>query len=274
MKLLVLTPTRGTSRFLPETVASVERLAALKRHVLICPGEAQGELARKFPRLELMTDEGAGPYAALSRGLAAGGDWDAFTWINDDDILGAEGVDKAWAGLLQDDEADVFYGCVNYMGVHGRNLGPLPVCRHPQRLAGLFAAALPGLTQQGTLVRRRLAKQLGGFDPRYALAGDFDYWARALKLAATFRHIPELVARYRLHRGQLSSDLDRLHHEIAESSQRHFPTTPFIRRTTRIGFRLAHLPDLARRFARTGCWRTASLYRRAIADNPEGGIKP
>jgi hypothetical protein len=269
MKLLVLTPTRGTSRFLHETVASVERLAALKRHVLICPEAVQGELARKFPRLELVTDEGSGPYTALSHGLAVDGDWDAFTWINDDDILVAEGVDRAWAELLRNDGAEVFYGRVNYMDVHGRNLGPLPVCRHPQRLQALFAAALPAFTQQGTLVRRRLAEQVGGFDPSYTLAGDFDYWARALKLAATFRHVPELVACYRLHRGQLSSDLGRLDREIGESSRRHFTAAPFIQRSTRIGFRLAHLPDLATRFARTGCWRTSSLYRRAMAVNTE-----
>jgi hypothetical protein len=269
MKLLVLTPTRGTSRFLHETVASVEGLQAEKRHVLVCPAAVQGELAGKFPRLEMVTDEGAGPYAALSRGLVAGGDWDAFTWINDDDTLVAEGVDKAWAGLLRNDGADVFYGRVSYMDVNGRNLGPLPVCRHPQRLPALFAAALPALTQQGTLVRRRLAEQLGGFDPRYALAGDFDYWARALKLAAMFCHVPELVARYRLHRGQLSSDLGRLDREIGESSRMHFTAAPFIQRATRIKFRFAHLPDLARRFARAGCWRTSSLYRRAMTTHME-----
>lgn len=271
MTLLVITPTLGVSRWLDATIDAVNLLAAPKRHVLVCPAAVRDSLARAFPHVELVTDEGRGIYAALNRGLAAGGDWEAFTWINDDDVLVAEGMDEGWAGLQRDDSAEVIYGQVDYVDAAGRSLGPLPVCRRAHRLRALFSAGLPALTQHGTLVRRGLAERLGGFDPRYALAGDFDYWVRAVQMTEKFRHVGRLMARYRLHRGQLSNDLQRLDQEIAASARRHFAALPAaVRCWRRLGFRAAHGPDLLRRFARTGCWRTSSLYRRAAALDTEG----
>ena len=78
MKLLVLTPTLGTSSYLGETLRSVAGLGAAVRHVLVCPPVMQDELRRRAPSAEIIADTGAGVYAALNRGLQVGGEWDAF----------------------------------------------------------------------------------------------------------------------------------------------------------------------------------------------------
>ena len=49
-RLLVLTPTLGTSPYLDETVRSIERLEWPIEHVLVCPVGKIAELARRFPR--------------------------------------------------------------------------------------------------------------------------------------------------------------------------------------------------------------------------------
>ncbi len=267
MKLLVLTPTLGTSPYLGETLRSVAGLGAQARHVLLCPPSVADELRRLAPSAEIVADAEAGVYAALNRGLQVGGEWDAFTWINDDDVLLPAGV-RAAAGLLAATAGDAVYGQVDYFSGNGADLGPLPVESKPERLGALFAAGVPALTQHGTLVRRAAAEKLGWFDERYRLAADFDYWARGLAAGWKFRPVPQAVARYRLRPGQLSGDAAAVAAEIRASAARHFRAAPAGRGAlVRAQFRLRHLPDLGRRWRLTGCLRSSALYRLAAEEN-------
>jgi len=267
MKLLVITPTLGTSAWLAETLAAVAALGGAVRHVLVCPPAAAGRLRARAPAVEIIPDDRPGVYAALNRGLQAGGEWEAFTWINDDDILLPGGIRAADALLAASPACDVVYGRVDYFSGSGAGLGPLPVEDKPARLPALFAAGVPGLTQHGTLVRRTAAERLGLLDEQYRLAADFDYWARALTAGLSFAHVPQPVARYRLRPGQLSGEVDRAAAEIGESARRHFPGTSLLGAAgTRLRFRLRHLSDLGRRWQLTGCVRSAALYRLAAQE--------
>ena len=87
MKILVITPTLGESPWLAETVASVATLAAPHEHVLVAPAATVPALAARFPGVTVTAEPGGGMYAAINAGVAAAREWDAFTYINDDDLL-------------------------------------------------------------------------------------------------------------------------------------------------------------------------------------------
>lgn len=264
MRLLVVTPTLGRSAFIHETLQGLNALHGAVRHVIVAPPDAREWVSRVAPKAEFVVEEGSGVYGALNRGLAVGGDWDAFTWLNDDDRICPTGLQRAWGELERRPSKAAIYGKVDYIDIHGNSLGPLPVESRPSRLALLFAAELPAFTQQGTIIRRDWVERLKGFNTLYRLAADFDFWARALAGGAGFFFVRTKVAGYRLRNGQLSGDVAGVKREIAESAATVFPTRSVgALRGIRRSFRIRRFPDMVLRYLHTGCWRTTELYRRA-----------
>ena len=240
--LLVITPTLGRSRWLDETMASVAGLPFACRHVLVCPAEARAGLEKRFPRTHVVTQPGSGLYAAINAGLAAVADWDAFTWLNDDDVLCAAGTTTAVHRLREDDQVGVVYGRVSLMDAEGAPQGWLPVAHRPADFAGLLAS-------------------LRGLDESYRLAGDLDFFSRTLAAGAQFDYVPAEVARFRLHAGQLSRS------EAIGDAEKARALAPWGNTPAPLGavvrFRRDNLPVYLDRIRRHGFVSMRSLYRGA-----------
>ena len=204
--LLVVTPTLGQSPWLAETAASVAGLGPACRHVLVCPAAVRAELEQRFPHTLVVAEPGGGMYAALNAGIAAAGDSEAFTYLNDDDVLCAAGTAEALRRLEQNPETGVVYGRVSLADAHGAPQGWLPVAHQAGDLAALLARGIVPFAQPGTWMRSSLLTTLRGFDAGYRLAGDLDLFSRALAGGARFAFVSAEVARFRLHPGQLSKD--------------------------------------------------------------------
>ena len=212
MKLLVVTPTLGLSPWLEETVASVATHAVGELHVLVSPPEATAGLARRFPQLRIVAERaGGGMYAAINAGLAVAGDWDAFTYLNDDDLLLPDfarivaAVGTTVADFHRD--ARVIYGGVRLVGADGRRLGAIPISSQPGLNRALYAQRLEPVYQHGTVATRAVVEKLGGFDPALKFCGDSEFLARACVsgtgfVCATRRE----VAAFRLRPGQLTKN--------------------------------------------------------------------
>jgi len=217
MKLCVITATRGISVHLNETVGSVSALGMGTRHVLVCPASAEVVLARRFPSSEIVVEPAGGLYAALNAGLARIRDDEAFTWLNDDDVVCVEGFKSAAARLAGSAAVGVVYGRVGLMDEAGRRLGELPMAHRADDLSSLLAGGIMPLAQPGTLMRGSVAKRIGDFDPTYRLAGDLDYFVRALRAGVGFAFVDAEVARFRLRAGQLSKDEPAVADEYARA---------------------------------------------------------
>ena len=259
--LLVITPTLGRSRWLDETMASVAGLPFACRHVLVCPAEARAGLEKSFPRTHVVTQPGSGLYAAINAGLAAAADWDAFTWLNDDDVLCAAGTTTAVHRLREDDQVGVVYGRVSLMDAEGAPQGWLPVAHRPADLAGLLARGIVPLAQPGTWLRASLVASLRGLDESYRLAGDLDLFSRALAAGVQFDYVPAEVARFRLHAGQLSRS------EAIGDAEKARALAPWGNTPAPLGavvrFRRDNLPVYLDRIRRHGFVSMRSLYRGA-----------
>lgn len=205
MNLAVVTATRTAPPSLDETVRSVAASLPGARHVVVGPAALAASLAGRFPHVVFVAESGRGLYAALNDGLAALGDAEAFTWLNDDDVLSPEGTAAALRALATS-SAGIVYGRVGLADAAGRRLGEIPVARRPADLPALLASGIMPLAQPGTWVRREVLAAVPRFDESYRLAGDLDFYVRALRAGIAFGFVNAEVARFRLHAGQLSKD--------------------------------------------------------------------
>ena len=71
------------------------------------------------------------------------------------------------------------------------------------------------------LLRRRLVERVGGFDPGFRAVEDWDYWLRCLR-HTEFRFVAGVVARYRLHPGQMHRDRPRMEQAHRRLVDKHF----------------------------------------------------
>jgi GT2 family glycosyltransferase len=256
MKLLVITPTLGSSTWLDETIASVRAHAPGAIHTLVAPARSVEALARRFPNLTILPEPGGGMYAAINAGFATPGGWTAFTYLNDDDVLlppfplNLKAAAAAGAGPL------IVYGGVKLIDGRGRRLGAIPISPDPKLNRALYAQRVEPVFQQGMIVTRAVIDAIGGFAPDLRLRGDTEFLARAC-----LRGIPFVcatrrsVAAFRLRPGQASKDRAAMIAEGArvEAMLAQGPPPPAAELNRARGrFRRANLAIYAERIARHG----------------------
>jgi GT2 family glycosyltransferase len=265
-QVTVITPTLGRSRWLDQTVASVAAFRSARDalgHTLVAPSDRVGALTARYPEVMVVPEPktGGGLYEAVNYGARINSGWQWLTYLNDDDRL-QPGFERLLDAARQA-EADIIYGRVSYIDDQGRALGSFPVEARPRRLAALMRAGIPPLTQQGTLIGRDCFDRLGGFDPRYRLAADYDFWVRAVVNGAAFVHIPAHAGSFRLRADQLSVDQEKVRDELASIHGRHLPTGGrWSDLLVRMAFRCRHFSAILTRRKRTGRWRTVDSVGR------------
>jgi Predicted glycosyltransferases len=271
--LLVVTPTLGESPFLDQTVASIEAQPLHIRHVIAAPGRKIHELSTRYPSALVVPDAGrlGGIYGAINAGIQAASEkfkWDWFTYINDDDAL-LPGFGRVMLQNLRDpDPAPVVYGDVELVDESGFRISFITTAENPAWIPALLHQGISPLMQQGMAFRRDVVDRLGGFDLRYHLCADLDFWLRAYASGETFRYHPESVAQFRLREGQLSSDTSVTRAEQDLIVARHLPrrSPPLRRLATRLLYRAYNLPRYLERFRNRG-------FRTSYAILQEGAPK-
>jgi hypothetical protein len=268
MKLLVVTPTLGTSPWLEETVASVAALPCNWGHVLVAPAARVAELRETFPRVSVLAEPGGGMYAAINAGAAASANWDVLTYLNDDDVLLPHFAGVVQAAVTGGGEQPLIaYGGVRLIDADGQRLGAIPISAIPSHHRALYAQRLEPVFQHGTVVTRAAWARLGGFDPTLRFCGDSEFLARACVAGVPFACATrQEVAAFRLRAGQLTK------HRAAMTAERTLVDEKLGllagRRTlwhwwARWVFRVTNLPLYAERVARHGFVTFDELIGRA-----------
>lgn len=271
--LLVVTPTLGESPFLDQTVASIEAQPLHIRHVISTPGRKVHELAARYPHALVVPDAGrlGGIYGAINAGIQAASakfKWDWFTYINDDDALMPGFGRVMLQNLREAAPAPVVYGDVELIDEEGARISCITTAENPAWIPALLHQGISPLMQQGMAFRRDVVDRLGGFDLRYRLCADLDFWLRAYAAGEPFHYHPEPVAQFRLRGGQLSSDTSVTQAEQDSIVARHLParSSAFERFSTRLLYRTYNLPRYVERFRNRG-------FRTSYAILQEGAPK-
>ncbi len=256
-RILVITPTLGESETLDETMASVVKYAARTTHVLSVPRSKVHSLQTRYPWARVVEDAGkeGAIYGALNRGIEAVPEgWDWFTYINDDDRLEPGFGEMARAHFERRSPEPVTYGDVELIDQWGASIGMVTTERSPRWIPALLKQGISPLMQQGMLFSRDTVRALRGFDTRYRLCADLDFWLRAYDMGHRFRNYAIRVASFRVRGGQLSGNTRLTIQEQEDIVARHLPEhvgRP-IQRLALLRYRLANLPRYARRFRSRG----------------------
>ena len=266
--LLVVTPTLGDSRYLDQTVESVQTQPLAICHVLSVPAPRVAELQARYPHTIVVPDAGrAGAiYGALNAALAqAPAGWDWFTYINDDDLLLPGFGEMARRHLASANPAPVTYGDVGLIDEEARLLGRITVAPDPRWIPALLQDGISPVMQQGMLFHRNTVTRLRAFDLHYRLCADLDFWLRACAAGDRLRYYPVPVAQFRLRRGQISGDTAQTEREQEEIVRRLFPArlSAARRRVTRLRYRLHNLPRYFERFRARGVRTSYELLESA-----------
>ncbi|CAN5190609.1 N/A [soil metagenome] len=268
MRLLVVTPTLGLSPYLGAAVESVSRTQLDIEHVLIAPGHAVGRLMRDHAHCTVVAEGApAGMYAAIREGVRAAAPWDWFTYLNDDDLLDAGFAEVANRHMQLGDPLAIAYGDVKWIDENGASLGRMPLEKNRHHVGYAMKLGLAPLTQQGALVSRSLYDSLGGFDTRFRLAADFDFWARAFVAGASFRYYPLPVARWRIHGLQASADRSAAYRDAAMiAAALPVRASRWRRKWEYLRFRLLNAGRYLERRRITGKWSSDALFAAARQD--------
>lgn len=98
------------------------------------------------------------------------------------------------------------------------------------------------VSASAVLVRKQAMLEIGLFDSRYSTCDDFDAWLKIL-MSAPIVHIPERLARYRLHEHNVNYSVDRLNDNrlLTALIWRYYAAAP-------ASIKLKLLPRLARKY--------------------------
>ncbi len=254
MKIRVVTPTLDESPWLGATIESVARYAPVCEHVLVAPLAKVTALSLRYPGVTVVPESGAGMYAAINTGLAAPGLWDAFTYVNDDDIL-LPGFKAAVKTAALAGQTCFVYGRVRLIDTGARRLGAIPVSPFPACNRALYAQRLEPVYQHGSLVGRGVWETHGGFDSSFRYCGDSEFLARLCVRGVPATYVGDEVAAFRLRRGQLTKNRPVMNEERMRVDQQLGLLRPRLTpgdRWARLVFRTANLPVYAERIARHG----------------------
>jgi glycosyltransferase involved in cell wall biosynthesis len=208
-RLTVVTPSFNQGRFLPETIRSVELQSdgagAVEYLVqdggssdgsadVIAQGQARGQLWRREPD--------GGQSDAIARAFARrSSDSELMAWINSDDFYLPGALRYVSHYFARHPELDVIYGHRILVDEHSREIGRWFLPPHDNEVLRLNDF----VPQETMFWRRRIWDKVGGIDPSFKFAMDWDLLLRFQAAGAKIVRVPYFLACFRIHAAQKTS---------------------------------------------------------------------
>ena len=253
LPLTLAVPVFNAEEFLP---ATLESLNAQGEHVRwwLQDGASKDrtvEIARSFARPcdIIVSEPDKGQPDALNRAFAKMGG-DIIGFINGDDILTPGTAERVLAYFDDHPELDLIYGRVEWMNRNGNTTG-----HHAGRIQSLEEVLdIYGVwwsqrqwVQPEVFFRRSLWEKTAGFQAKWNLAFDYDFWVRCFRAGARVAQVPAIGARFRIHSAQKSNASERAADEIRAIVVEHLDDgaeiSPYFRQRLRahLSYDLYHL---------------------------------
>ena len=192
----IVTPSLGQGRFIEDAIRSVlEQDYPRVEHIVVDGGSKDETLdvLKRYPHLTWVSEHDRGQADAVNKGfrMAQG---EIFGWLNADDMYLPGAVSTAVAALRRTGAGLVHGGWrqIDEGGATIRDIAPVAY-DHDAELNDRNAVCQPG-----ALFTREAFEAVGGLDPSYHYAMDYELW---LKLGARFpvTHVDAVLGAYRLH---------------------------------------------------------------------------
>ncbi|NLN91791.1 MAG: glycosyltransferase [Candidatus Hydrogenedens sp.] len=209
----IITPARNLETLIGYTMRSLQEQTYRHWECLVVDdastdGTVEALRALDEPRIKLFFhEERQGVSAARNTALEhASGDYLLF--LDGDDLLFSQTLERFYQGFQQHPESDVLYGEIQILQEDGSPMGKAKGSFfHPRPTGHILPALLKRnlITTGATLaLRAEAAHRTGGFNPSLAIAEDWEYWCR-LAATSTFRYLGgSPVAGYRIRQDSAS----------------------------------------------------------------------
>ncbi|MCK6473929.1 MAG: glycosyltransferase [Planctomycetes bacterium] len=159
--------------------------------------ETEHVLERFRPRLACVVQEkDAGQSDALRRGFARC-HGEILGWLNGDDLLMPDAIERAVAAFAAEPHPDVVYGHCVFLQENGQFLRYFHEIQ-PHRAEDLLNFS-DYLCQPSTFFRRASYEKVGGLDEHLHFGMDWDLWCRFVEAGCVFRQIDEVLSGVRIY---------------------------------------------------------------------------
>ena len=206
----VLMPCRNPGPYLDAAISSA--LAQPQLHqLIIADGGSTAEVQdclrrwqRQDARVEWFSGADAGPADALNKALRlANSEW--IGWLNADDLYQPGCLERALKALARNPQWQMIYGHGQHVNAEGQFLELYP--SQPPSLGPQGFQEGCFICQPTVLLSKQLLAHVGGFDPQWRCAFDFDLWLRIFAQApGRIGFIDALQASTRLHDATITAN--------------------------------------------------------------------
>lgn len=203
----IVTPSFNQARFLEETMCHVLDQPVDCEYVVQDGGSTDGSIGlirRHATKLKAWASAPDGGQAsAIGQGFArtSGRPEDIMAWINSDDFYLPGALAYVADHFARHPEVDVLYGHRILVDEASREIGRWFLPRHDDEIL-----RLNDFVPQETLFwRRRIWDKVGGIDPAFKFAMDWDLLLRFQSAGAKIVRVPRFLACFRIHPAQKTS---------------------------------------------------------------------
>jgi glycosyltransferase involved in cell wall biosynthesis len=246
--LTLAIPNRNGAQFLEHTLVSLERNRPHVRWWLqdSCSSDDSVAIAKRYltPADHIEVEADGSQAEGLNRAVRRMGG-DIIGFLNSDDCLADGAAEAVLDAFAADPDLDIVYGRVEWNDAEGQSRG-----FHQGDISSLLEVLdIYGVwwnrrnwVQPEVFWRRSLWDRVGQFNDRFDLAFDYEYWVRCFESGIKVRKVPQVLARFRLHSAQKSSNSAKAAREIRAVVSRSLSTNSSLgyRRTFRLRNQLAY----------------------------------
>lgn len=215
--IAIVTPSYGQVRYLRQAVDSVLSQSGVPLSYAVFDGgstDGSVEVLRSYgDTLRWKSGSDGGQVRAINAGLQEL-PGHLCGYLNSDDFLSPDALQRVGALFQQHHEVDVIYGRARVVDEAGRLLREYPTL--PYNRDHLVDHCF--ICQPACFWRRRMHDRFGWFDVSYDNTFDYEFWLRLAAGGATFMYLPELLASSREHpatktqmnRGRIFAEIRRM----------------------------------------------------------------
>ncbi len=205
LKISIVTPSYNQAKFLEEALLSVKQQNyPAVEHIVMDGGSTDGsvEILQRYAslpgwsHLRWKSEPDRGQSDALNKGfrVASG---DIVGWLNSDDRYRPDCFRTIATAFQKDAHVDVLYGDYTYINESGR------VWRIRREIEFnrfiLFYLHMLYVPTPSSFFRQRIFEHRNYIDTKFHYAMDYEFILRLARNGYAFRHIPALLADFRLH---------------------------------------------------------------------------
>lgn len=221
-RFVIVTPSFQQGRFLPETIRSVlDQDYPHVAYAVLDGGSTDGSAATIAAVADRLAYWSSGPDGGQTAAIAAGfarieprAD-DIMAWVNSDDFLLPGALPFVARYFARHPEVDVVYGHRILVDEESREIGRWFLPPHDPHVLQLNDY----VPQETLFWRRRIWDRVGGLDPQFRFAMDWDLLLRLAAAGARIERVPYFLGCFRVHAAQKTvaqmsaqgqSEIDRL----------------------------------------------------------------